>query len=249
MPFVCHPLFYGKGPDRQAGQIRRGRVTCRVSRRGQIQRKALLCECGGRRQHGPCALLHLYRRLDKSHCEASFQMPLDVAVEYPRAWVVCHETQSSGASPFNTDCVAPDRVRLAFHDWWVQDWVAGRIIHGAIDDLHLMAMKVEWMLADITILQNDLDNAEVFEDEARRSVCRHGRGIGSESEDAQGRGHKWLVIRDQVEHGAVRAVVHRSEGDLEVDCLVSRKHRLDNDWNERGIVDIVVCIHKPQIGE
>ena len=47
------------------------------------------------------------------------------------------------------------------------------------------------MLADITILQNDLDSAQVIKDEARRSVGCHVRGVGSESEDAQSRGHKW----------------------------------------------------------
>lgn len=63
-------------------------------------------------------------------------------MEYPYAWVVCHDTQSNGASPRNTNCVAPDRVRLTFYDWWIQSRVAGRIILGAIDDLYLMAMKM-----------------------------------------------------------------------------------------------------------
>ena len=101
------------------------------------------------------------------------------------------------------------------------------------------------MLAGITILQNDLDSAQVIEDVARRPIGRHVRGVGSESEDAQGRGHKWWVICNLVEHGAVRAVVHRIESNLELDCSVRGKHRFDNNWNERGIVDIMVCIHRP----
>ena len=105
------------------------------------------------------------------------------------------------------------------------------------------------MLADITILYNDLDNAEVIKDEACRSIGCHVRGVGSESEDAQGRGHKWCVIRDLVEHRAVRAVVHRIKGNLELDCSVDREHRLYDNWNERGIIDIVVCIHRSRIGE
>ena len=47
------------------------------------------------------------------------------------------------------------------------------------------------MLADITVLQNDLDRAQVIKHEARRSVGCRIRGVGSEGEDAQGRGHKW----------------------------------------------------------
>lgn len=48
-----------EGPRRQARQVRRGRVTRRVARRGQVQRTAVLRERGGRRLHGLCALLHL----------------------------------------------------------------------------------------------------------------------------------------------------------------------------------------------
>ena len=78
------------------------------------------------------------------------------------------------------------------------------------------------MLANITILQDNLDSAQVIEDKARRSIGSHVRGVGSESEDAQGRGHKWGVICDLVEHGTVRPIVHRIEGDLKLDCLVDR---------------------------
>ena len=110
-------------------------------------------------------------------------------------------------------------------------------------------MDAQRMLADITILYNDLDSAEVIKNEACRSIGCHVRGVGSESEDAQGRRHKWCVVRDLVEHRAVRAVVHRIKGNLELDCSVDREHRLYNNWNERGIIDIVVCIHRSRIGE
>jgi len=75
------PVVLQEGPGRQARQVRCRRMTRRVPRREQVLRKALLCERGGRRQHGLCALLHFCRCLDKSHCKAGFKMPLDVAVE------------------------------------------------------------------------------------------------------------------------------------------------------------------------
>ena len=105
------------------------------------------------------------------------------------------------------------------------------------------------MVANITILQDNLDSTQVIEDKARRSISSHVRGVGSKSEDAQNSGHNWQVIRDLIEHGTIRPIVHRIEGNLELDCSTDRKHRLNNDWNERSIVDIMVSVHRPQIGE
>ena len=72
------PVVLQEWPHRQARQVRRRRVPCGVARRGQVLRKALLRE-RWRRQNSLRALLHLYRRLDKSHREAGFQVPLNVA--------------------------------------------------------------------------------------------------------------------------------------------------------------------------
>ena len=78
------------------------------------------------------------------------------------------------------------------------------IVNGLERDLQRMCVVV-------AIFQNDLYCAQVGENEARRSICRCRRCVGSESKNTQDRGYEWGVIREFVEHGAIRAVGHGSK--------------------------------------
>ena len=67
------------------------------------------------------------------------------------------------------------------------------------------------MYVGVAIIQSDLYCAQVGENEARGSICRRHRCVGSESKNAQDRGYERWVIREFVEHSAIRAVAHRVE--------------------------------------
>jgi hypothetical protein len=63
-------------------------------------------------------------------------------VEHPSARVVGNYTQRNGASLRHLDGITTHRIRLAFHDRWVQRRVVGRIVLCTIDYLHLVTVKM-----------------------------------------------------------------------------------------------------------
>jgi hypothetical protein len=104
------------------------------------------------------------------------------------------------------------------------------------------------MVSNVAIFNDDLYCAQVIKDEARISVWCRVRCVGPESKDAQNRGYERWEIRNLVEHGAVRAIGHRVEGNFKFDCSVHRKHRLNNNGNKSGVIHVMVGIHKTGIG-
>jgi hypothetical protein len=103
------------------------------------------------------------------------------------------------------------------------------------------------MVSSVTIFYDDLYSAQVVKDEARISIWCGVRCVGPESKGAQDRGHERREIRNLVEHGAVRAIGHRVEGNFKFDCSVHRKHRLNHNGNKCGVIHVMVGIHKTGI--
>ena len=67
------------------------------------------------------------------------------------------------------------------------------------------------MFTRVPVLEYDVDDREVVEDEAVRTVRLRVARVLAEAHLGHDRGHERRVVRDHVEHGVVRAVVHRVE--------------------------------------
>ena len=105
------------------------------------------------------------------------------------------------------------------------------------------------MLASIAVLQDDVEAREVVDDEARRAVRRRDRRVLAETDFGHDRGHERRVVRDHVEHGVVRAVVHRVEEHLELDRAVCGEELLRLDRDEREVVHVVVGVDESEVRE
>lgn len=105
------------------------------------------------------------------------------------------------------------------------------------------------MLASIAVLEHNVECGQVVEDEARRAVrARDGRVL-PQAHLGEDRGDDRGVVGDHVEHGVIRAVLHRVEEDLELDRAVRRRERNNLNRNEREVVHIVVLIDEAEVGE
>ena len=105
------------------------------------------------------------------------------------------------------------------------------------------------MLARVAVLEDDVERGQVVYNEAVRSVrVRIGR-VPPQAQLGEHRGHKRGVVRDEVEHGVVRAVVHRVERDFELDRAVRGRQRDGLDGHKREVVDVVVRIDRASAGE
>ena len=101
-------------------------------------------------------------RLDDGGGQAHLDVPLDMAVEQPRAWVGGPEAQHS-------ERVCHDGHRVALHrragvvDVAVRP--AARPAAGAIKHLEVMAVQVEGVRGRVEVVDHDLDEIAVGDDE------------------------------------------------------------------------------------
>lgn len=127
-----------------------------------------------------------------------------VAVEEPDAWIVCAEAHDEVASRSHQQCVPPYRnSRELVYRGAVWAEFTG-VFGGAGQNLELMAVKVEWMLAGIQVVEHDVDNLVLLQNERVRvaaidfdTVCGVARG-----EDCVKSRDKRLYIGHIIDKGA-----------------------------------------------
>ena len=110
-----------------------------------------------------------------------------------------------------------------------------------------MTAHVQGVLSGVTVLDDDVKDLVVFEDERERSVCLGDRGVGSEGQLAEDGGHNGGDEGLAVEHGAVSAVVHGVEEDLERDTLASGQQRLNGEGHKGHVVNVVVVVDEAEV--
>lgn len=105
------------------------------------------------------------------------------------------------------------------------------------------------MLAGVTVVDDEIEDLEVVEDKRERTIGLGGGGIGTEGQLTEDGGDNGRDESLAVEHGAVSAVVHGVEGDLERDGLGGRQQGLDDEGYEGHVVDVVVVVDEAEVGD
>lgn len=128
---------------RQSRQVRRTILASSVSSSGDTERSTLVVHeswygmsarnSGGR---------HLLRCSDESHSKTRLEMPFDVTMEHPCAWIVGDEAQRHARTRLDLYCVPSNRVRLALGHRWIECWIIRRIIRCTVNDLKLMSVEM-----------------------------------------------------------------------------------------------------------
>ena len=103
------------------------------------------------------------------------------------------------------------------------------------------------MLAGVAVLHDDVEAREVVDNEARGAVRGRDGRVGSKADLGHDRGDERGVVRDEVEHGVVRAILHRVERDLELDGAVGGQELLNLERDERKVVDVVVLLNRAKV--
>ena len=103
-----------------------------------------------REGHAHQVVGRLYHGRRQSH----LNVPLDVAVEQPDAWVGGTESQDDIGVRHDGDCVAHRRVVLVV---FIAAWPGACSAVGTGEDLEVVAMEVEGVVGDIIVVDHDLD--------------------------------------------------------------------------------------------
>ena len=119
-------------------------------------------------------------RLDEDGGEARHEMRVDVAVEEPGTRVVSAESEVRRTTGRHYDCVAAHGVDLR----GVEGWVDGRVVRcdvlRLVDDLEMVAVQVEGVLARVPVEELHLDHVVVLEHKGVGVGAIDG-GIGGQS--------------------------------------------------------------------
>lgn len=105
------------------------------------------------------------------------------------------------------------------------------------------------MLSGITVLEDDVEHAQVVEDEGVGTVGRHSGRVLAEGHLGHDRRDERAVVGDHVEHGVVGAIRHGVEEHFELDRAVGEGELLRGDGNESKVVDVVVLGDGAKVGE
>ena len=111
------------------------------------------------------------------------------------------------------------------------------------------ASSLEDYFGGVSVVAFTPDDLEVVKDVAPWAVSLRDRGVGTErhfGEDGRYDGH---VVRDLVEHRAVRAVVHGVENDLELDGSCRWDHGLNDEGNKLHVGDIMDGVDEAEVGQ
>lgn len=103
----------------------------------------------------------------------------------------------------------------------------------------------QWMWLAVTVLDNNVNNIEMIEHDAIRSVCFLSCCVFAESESGHDSGHDRGVVDITIERAAVRAIIHGLEHYLQFNGLRSYRLRDWVDWDQCGVVGHVVVLHGP----
>lgn len=176
-------------------------------------------------------LLDVKRCFDHGRDEAAGEMPFDVTVEEPDARVVADgmlavmclldKTARIDLRPESDDevavwsypyCVATHG--LARKDAVVVWLVEAVFLRSSLDDLEVMSVQMERMLARIVVVQHDLDNVHFVKDERIRVGAVDGTicGVHAGRQGTVQCRNLWSNVGDVVESsivGAVTEVDHR----------------------------------------
>lgn len=135
-------------------------------------------------------------------------MPLDMAVEEPHARVVRLEADDKVAVALDDEGVAADRV-AGETDVAVVGERAG-VFLGAVDDLELVAVEMEGVLAVVFVVEDDFNDFVVLED-VGDGVCAVDAGVrcvvGADGEGAVKGGDLGEDVGFVVEEGAIGLLV------------------------------------------
>lgn len=145
---------------------------------------------------------------DKGGGEPRVEMPLDVAVEEPDAWIVCHEPQDHEAQWIDHRGVSAhrDRGKIRVRDVGVGE-EAG-VFLGAIHGLEVVPVQVEGVFACVVVVDDDLDDLPLGEHKRVRIGAVHGY-VCSQLAGAEGcvQGRYFGgFVGDVVEEGTVTGV-------------------------------------------
>lgn len=163
-------------------------------------------------------LLEDIGRFDHGGDQARGDVPFDVAVEEPDAWVV-------GAEADDEVAIRADHEGVAAHgdggEGFVADVVSGFLL-GADDGLEVVAVKVEGVLARVIVVEDDFDDLVLLEDEGVGVGGVDGgvEGGGAGGEGGVEGGHFGADVGDVVEEGVVGAVAEVVHRDVEAEGVV-----------------------------
>lgn len=107
----------------------------------------------------PNNLLQLKRRLDERARETHGDMPFDVAVDEPDSRVVSPEPDARRAAALDLDGVALDG---GGRDGSVAGLVGPGTARRAAENLEVMAVEVEWVVAGREVVEDDFDDLALF---------------------------------------------------------------------------------------
>ena len=131
-------------PDSKPSQVSRAVLSRSVPTRRDAKRGALIVYELRKRipPGGRGCFDHLLWGGDERDGQSRLEMPLNVAVEEPRARVVCDETQSYAPHGRNLDGVSTHGICLSLRHGRVQSRIVGRIVRYAVDDLELVPVEM-----------------------------------------------------------------------------------------------------------
>ena len=173
---------------------------------------------------GKCdGVLQVQGRFDHGGDEAGRNVPFDVAVEEPDAWVVGAEAEDNVA-------VGGRHEGISLHRNSWKCLVACPItcvLLGARNSLEGVAVEMERVAAFVVVVEDDFDHVVLLEDEGV-GIGAVDNGVGGEGAGGEGGvegGDFWAGVGMVVEEGVVDAVGEVIHFDVEVEGVVDFIHK------------------------
>src|SRR6266436_8239726 len=96
------------------------------------------------------------------------------------------------------------------------------------------------MRAAVAILDDEVNDIQMFEDEAVWSICLLHGCVGPETESGEHSRDQWVIECDIIEHRTIRPIGHYLKGHFELDLLVCLRLRDDIERDECDVIHIVI---------